>query len=359
MSNTKLSALGKNWTQGVPGSSEAQQGGASAGRIRTFSVVSTGAPSANTTATFNSDRCVFGATGIAMTWPTATDEWGIVDKSTSGWRHEKLPFPCTPCISVLTQGTITSKTLRFRVTGLGQFGEQVQEVTPIITISSGGGTYNFHRIWMSRVFSTITSVEYQTTGTAPTANFVYCGQYFTWDMTLSASNIDIGNSINGRYYFPYNQGIGTQIRLSGERGSLGSRHPEVVSFTLRTPSGGVAGTAQILPLGDIADVAGFTMGYSLAADMGSSATDTLTGITSAEWDGDQNKITLFTASKLANYAGAAGRIKWWDGTSADAYTQTDTAGKIDNPITLIYDLEFRSRRGAQTRKVTLSANGSS
>lgn len=192
-----------------------------------------------------------GATAtIDVDTQTLPVEWGIVNSSTAGWRHERLPFPCTPCISILGYGDFgTGRRIKLRVKGIGQFGEVVEETSPLINLVNvnAGFDFTFCRFWMSRVFATVTSVEYQTYGntpfdtaapaSTPQGVSIYCGQFFTWDQSLATSISDTTAVISfyTAYYFSYNQGIGTQIRLAGEFGAVGRRYPEVVSCNVRLP----------------------------------------------------------------------------------------------------------------------------
>lgn len=86
--------------------------------------------------------------------------------------RQVLPAPVTPCIVIYRLIGTNSRVVKFRVRGYDQFGEQIEEVTPTITLAeptwnTAGGSGVFFStcyIWLSRVFSIITSVEFNATG---------------------------------------------------------------------------------------------------------------------------------------------------------------------------------------------------
>lgn len=292
-------------------------------------------------------------------------EWIKLTKTGLGasWRTSRLPFPCTPCITILTLGLAAAAgtEVRLRVSGVGQFGEAVVETLPAFklatTVLSPLYAVLYSRIWCSKVFSAITMVEYQLSGTAtPAGATIMVGQFFTWDLTLSESTLDV-TPTGMHYYFPFNQGIGTQIRIAGTRGNLGYRYPEVLNVTLRKPAGGPGNTAQIFASGEIGDLPfGFDLGTAPDSQFGSGSTDALTTLTRKQFEGDSNKIILWGTSKQSAYAGAAGRIKFWDETSGDPYTPAAGNGEIDNPLTLIYDFTIRTDINRKGKLLTTSVN---
>jgi hypothetical protein len=75
---------------------------------------------------------------------------------------QRLPYAVTPCIRYYAAGTWT-QVLQVRMTGLNQWGEEIVETTPPITMVNPGGGAAGHTyyIWMSRCFAEVTKIEYK------------------------------------------------------------------------------------------------------------------------------------------------------------------------------------------------------
>jgi hypothetical protein len=75
---------------------------------------------------------------------------------------QRLPYAVTPCIRYYAAGTWT-QVLQIRMTGMNQWGEEIVETTPPITMVNPGGGAAGHTyyIWMSRCFAEVTKIEYK------------------------------------------------------------------------------------------------------------------------------------------------------------------------------------------------------
>lgn len=83
--------------------------------------------------------------------------------------RQVLPCPCTPCISLIrSAGSTATRTVRFRVQGIDQFGNYIEELTPTITTVEPVHVNAASYIWCSKVFSQITNIEMTASGLTTT-----------------------------------------------------------------------------------------------------------------------------------------------------------------------------------------------
>jgi hypothetical protein len=209
---------------------------------------------------------VFGGTGGA-----AVTDWTSLRVPGTTW-NPRLPLPMTPTLTLFAQAvnaTPVTMTARFRLRGMGQFGETVEEVTPWL---SWTWTTSTHCIIMnaSRVFATLDSVEFQSTNIDKAHSAVFIGWHCIIDPTgVEAATVDFtavaaawttgGVTSNIRFLGTYaNWGLGTQLMLSPYGPDVPYRTPEILggsAVMLRsrvTNSGAPAITllaaAKILPV---------------------------------------------------------------------------------------------------------------
>lgn len=160
-----------------------------------------------------------------------------------------MPIPATLCVTFRNNNATPQfgQKLRFRAKGYGQFGEPVEEVTPLIELAdnSGGGTpaQPFEtRIHLSRVFSRVVSFEYQASDIDGSNDFVHVGfrpSYYE-DYYL------FGSGLSDTYQVVYPQNFGLGLPLHTQRygfggspsdGALDLLTVELTDATERAPIG--------------------------------------------------------------------------------------------------------------------------
>lgn len=368
-----------------PGQDESQLSRGSGLRSKAFTVSTYGRPTARLFTDISAggglaappaepSRMVVSAAEILTTWVAGNSAWQRIDASNARWEYGKLPFPFTPCITLRIGGAQSStgnpatqdRSIRIRVNGLDQFGNPVSSMSPEIRLLDIGlANHHINYIWTEVVFSEILSVEWMTSGPAPVNRTVVAyakmdvGMVFTWKTSTAFTNVvdPNGNILQSNYFFPANQGIGTQMRLVGDRGTPTRRYPEL-SLTVRTPTGDVAGTFFIPPhtTPTLTKQSGFYMGFTPTTEW-LVPTDTLTGLPYSAWvNAELNKFRLEDVGDgfLAN-----------DGTTLLNYITLAAASpasgqaKLDNPASLIYDVQVSTRIGVKSGSVTTSVTGNS
>lgn len=112
----------------------------------------------------------------------------------------RLSYPTTICVTLSESATPASGTAKFRIRGLDQFGNDVEEVTPTVALAALTGSTS-HFIYLAKVFAVVTGVHYIVTGLGTAAMTV--GQRFDWVRTASASVEHLGG---------LNLGIGLPVK---------------------------------------------------------------------------------------------------------------------------------------------------
>lgn len=160
----------------------------------------------------NSEKCL-GYSNAAL---TNTTGWTtLVTEAASAFRN-RLPFPCTPCITyVQTNGApANNQVLSVRIQGLDQFGTYVREEILNITPSNSPvvGTVQAPyvrktRIWCTKVFAIVTKIEYQVSSVQAASDRLAVGVYWDWDIGGPPAPYE-------DYFYQSSQGIGTPYRVA-------------------------------------------------------------------------------------------------------------------------------------------------
>lgn len=121
-----------------------------------------------------------------------------------------VPF-CGTLVAQVIQSSTTTGTLQLRVRGYDQFGEYVEEITPVVSLAAK--TNNF--VYLAKVFAYVVSVDFKSTGLDIAGDTISIGQRWDWTRTVDGMNEHVG----GR-----NLGIAIPVRI-GKRpaGAVGSR----------------------------------------------------------------------------------------------------------------------------------------
>lgn len=110
----------------------------------------------------------------------------------------RLVYPSTLTL-LLTQAAALTGSLQVRIRGFNQFGDFIEEETPLIAIEAKSNNF----IYCAHVFSIVSEVAYKFTG-AGTTPALNVGQRFDWVRTVDASNAHTAG---------YNLGIGLPMWL--------------------------------------------------------------------------------------------------------------------------------------------------
>jgi hypothetical protein len=155
--------------------------------------------------------------------------------------RNRLPMPCTPCITMRQAGAAApgGHVFGLRIRGIGQFGEYLEEIIPNQTIASGT-TGHTTRIWASKVFAVIEEVAFMGTGFTPTDDRFDVGVFWVFDLSYTTGFFPIANT---QFRGLQGQGVGTGFRvLPYGRGSQAPvvygpkhliQHPEMMSLVAR------------------------------------------------------------------------------------------------------------------------------
>ncbi len=214
---------------------------------------------------------------VCISHMTAVDIIGLVSQlfGTSGgtsvpdWtpltllNNGRMDVPMTPSIFVTTAAP-TDKFARFRFRGLDQFYAHQTEITPWL----GSGPRANTLTPISKVFSLITSIEFQSIGyDTATSDSINIGISNVWDPVNAAD--DTENLIGAiTLQFQRNMGIGIPIRITPYGTEDPYKHPEILGDVMgHNPSqtldqSGLPAIASIKPLPSAGAGAGFTVGVS-------------------------------------------------------------------------------------------------
>lgn len=318
----------------------------------------------------------------AAPW-VAGDTWKTYGSSasgadTTGWRYGKLPFPSTICVSAIAVLLGGNKQIQIMVKGLDQFGRPMTETSPLIglyqqnfnTIGLGATVpvTQTMRIYLSRVFSEVTTISYRVYGAAPGAFELNVGQHFTFNSVLAASaaNVTPGLEHLEQFYFPANQGIGVGRLLAQERGTVSSRYPEIRVLAWDGQQG-PNHTVQVLPHStEGAAIGGIFMGYTdqthwrfhagLTADQ--DLLDTLAG-GSARYSGFDNEPLKFRidhspASAVGTNTFVALNVNALDASAFLFYDPAVSGTKFNNPKTIHWSVGVFTQLGALSPRMDVS-----
>ncbi len=97
--------------------------------------------------------------------------------------RNRVSFPSTLCAQII-QGTPVVATVRLRVSGYDQYGMFQLETTPSVAL--GAVTNNF--VYLSKVFSSVVKVEFQSTVLDIAADTITLGTRYDWTRTDDGSN---------------------------------------------------------------------------------------------------------------------------------------------------------------------------
>lgn len=222
------------------------------------------------------------------TMRAATTDWVSVAPSTVAtltgtWLQGRLPFPATPCITLVFVAALLHR-IRLRIKGKNQFGIDIVDELPQFTLNSSVVTAGFVRIWVPAVFAIVEAIEYQFPDTMATPPHMSCGLFFTWNPSLTTSVFN--TSLISMYAFPLNQGIGTQMEVGGIVGAAPNLFPEIKSMVI---SVGTPGPTTIANVPAVTAIAG-QGGFSLSGN--EPGTDTVSGIPYSQITQDPNKWRL-------------------------------------------------------------------
>lgn len=123
-----------------------------------------------------------------------------------------MPVPATLCVTFVNNNATPAfdQELRFRVTGINQFGDSIVETTPLIVIPDPGGspTQPFTtRIFLSKVFASVTKFEYMATNIDGVNDSISVG-HFGINYTDNTPTATVGQWIGEDNY-----GVGTPLRV--------------------------------------------------------------------------------------------------------------------------------------------------
>jgi len=113
---------------------------------------------------------------------------GTASAAVSAWtaltvNNRPVPF-CGTLVALLAQASTTTGTVQLRVRGFDQFGQYVEEVTPVVSYAAKTNNY----IYLAKVFSYVTSVEFKSTGLDIAGDTLSLGQRWDWTRTNDATN---------------------------------------------------------------------------------------------------------------------------------------------------------------------------
>lgn len=154
--------------------------------------------------------------------------------------RSRLPFPATPCITYRQTNAAPSETQIFSIKlfGFDQFGTyqtetiENQTVTPAVAMGVPTEGYTRRtRLWCSKVFHSITRIEYKASNVQGVSDYIDVG--LAW-------NFDFANLIcepYTNYIAKENQGIGTPYRMTpyGPTQPLIAPELECIELTNLTP----------------------------------------------------------------------------------------------------------------------------
>ena len=389
----------QKYVRGSPGLREDKLSLDSGLRNKRFSFVTTGflsthvaAPAANVGGTWRCVRQSDAPDTMVMGGPWVTfGSASVPGAVTTGWRMGRLPFPSTLCVSMYIAALNPGLRVKFLAKGLDQFGRPMTEESPWVPLYDQDLTLHgfpavpadIHvpRIFMSRVFSEVTSFSYRLDGVAPASIQVNVGQHFTFDShRVSAHAAAAGGLVTlEQFYFPHNQGIGTGMLLSQERGLPTARYPEIRAMVWNGTAG-PGNVAQLMPhtTPGLSTGAGIYMGFtgvehyykhplmpngtSLDQELltflalGGSGVNLGPGVRYSEWEADPFK---FRVDSIPSIAGSAFTVKSLAETDFFFYDNSDPlsgggAGKYLNPKTLYWSVEVSTLIGGPGPRINTS-----
>lgn len=153
--------------QRLPGLSEADLHPSAGARTHHSVLHLVGAQTQNVNA-----RPIGGAASIAVTeWTSVTVAGTLV------------PFGAT-LVALVAQASPTTGTIQLRVRGIDQFGEYIEELTPVVNLAAKTNNY----IYLARVFVAVLEVAYKSTGLDIAGDTLSLGQRWDWTRTIDGTN---------------------------------------------------------------------------------------------------------------------------------------------------------------------------
>lgn len=235
--------------------------------------------------------------------------------------NARMPIPATPCITVtFNPGVNTDTSFKVKVWGYNQFGEMITEETPLILPAQLLVPASV-RVWLSKVFATITRVRYQLTfGTAVTGAFIGVGPYFIWDPNETPPTTGGGAVTNELWFAQANAGIGLPMRCAAVGQNDPVLYPDVAEVTVvnhtdPAPPVDADNMASLRPITD----ADTTKGGFYFGNQGTDAKALIV----AGWEGDHNKIRLVQdGTRVIHSMTAAGTLRLHNNTAANKSADT-------------------------------------
>lgn len=175
-------------------------------------------------------QAIGGAAGATI------DEWEDGPLAIAG---NLVPF-CSTLVAQIVQGTPATATVQFRICGLNQFGEEIEEISPVIDLAAKTNNW----IYFSKVFSWVRSVEFKSTTLNSAADTVDIGQWFDWTRTTDGTNEHHGGrnlgfavlSRLGKHRMPDAWGDGTPYRETPYMMESRTREDEIIIDATYTPT---------------------------------------------------------------------------------------------------------------------------
>ena len=218
-------------------------------------------------------------------------DWTNVSLASNG----RLYLPVTPTVLAIS-ALPANKFVRVRIRGLDQFYSAQEEISPWIPAGPRANMISP----VSKVFSVVTSTEYQSINFDLGSDFIGFGVCGLWDPINSA---DDTNNLTGAASFVNldNMGFGIQMRISPYGTNDPYQHPEILGHIMAVNpeqgvDDGVPAVASIAPIPLSGAGAGFTVG---ASEPG--------------WQGDPHKIGFqstddWVAQKILKVTGGEFRM---------------------------------------------------
>jgi hypothetical protein len=142
----------------------------------------------------------------------------------------RVPFPSTLCAHIV-QPTAVVGTLRLRISGYDQYGMPQVETTPSVALVAKTNNY----VYLSKIFSYVERVEFQSTGIDIGDDTINLGTRYDWTRTIDAAN---------EHLHGLNLGVAL-FRWTGQH-QQGAANPARHKLENREPAGAIAGPYEVI-----------------------------------------------------------------------------------------------------------------
>jgi hypothetical protein len=157
----------------------------------------------------------------------------------------RVPFPSTLCAHIVGAPV---GTVRFRISGYDQYGMVQVETTPSVALAAKANNY----VYLSKIFSSVVKVEFQSTGLDIAADTINLGTRYDWTRTIDAANEHTGGLNLGVALFKWT-GEHRQGSANPARHKLEQKEPvnafEVVKIIQYDLTGGLTPEVSIPIIG--------------------------------------------------------------------------------------------------------------